>query len=98
MTRRMNKTSSPASPLSRLSLTPSEGLRRTGNHAPYRFGFATGVSLLAALLITGCTTPIGADHRTARIAHKQVAASALDHELSPTARLVLHRYSMTALY
>jgi pimeloyl-ACP methyl ester carboxylesterase len=65
---------------------------------PFRGGIAIGIALLAAVLITGCTTPIGADRRTARIAHKQVAASALEHELSPTARLVLHRYSMTERY
>jgi triacylglycerol esterase/lipase EstA (alpha/beta hydrolase family) len=57
-----------------------------------------GALLLVVLLVAGCTTPIGADHRTARIAHKQVAASALDHVLSPTAQLVLHRYTMTETY
>jgi len=65
---------------------------------PCRPAIAVGLLLLAALLLAGCTTPIGADRRTAQIAHKQVAASALDHELSPTARLILHRYSMADRY
>jgi pimeloyl-ACP methyl ester carboxylesterase len=72
--------------------------RRHPQGVPCRAATAVSLLLLAAALLAGCTTPIGADRRTAQIAHKQVAASALDHELSPTAQLILHRYSMSDRY
>jgi pimeloyl-ACP methyl ester carboxylesterase len=46
------------------------------------------------ILLTGCMAPMGAQRTTARQAYKQVTASALDHKLSDSSRLVLHRYRL----
>jgi pimeloyl-ACP methyl ester carboxylesterase len=56
---------------------------------------AAALVLLAAVGLSGCTTPIGAKQTSPRAAYRQVSASALDGELSDTALTVLHRYDLT---
>jgi pimeloyl-ACP methyl ester carboxylesterase len=52
------------------------------------------VLLLCLLLLTGCVHPIGADRTSIRQAHKQIAASALNDQLSAPTRMVLHAFEL----
>ncbi len=61
-------------------------------------GFSSRRSLplvwLVALVLAGCTNPIGADRITSRQAQKQLNASALVGRLSEPSHQVLHRYDL----
>ncbi len=48
----------------------------------------------ATLLLTGCTTPIGATKTSMRVAYRQANASAMQGEASSESRLVLRRYDL----
>jgi len=60
---------------------------------PQRFNLLTCFTLLT-LLITGCTTPIGATKTSLRVARRQANASAMQGEISSQSRLVLHRFDL----
>ena len=49
---------------------------------------------LSALLLAGCTTPIGATKTSLRVAYRQDQASAMEGEVSSESRLVLHRFDL----
>jgi pimeloyl-ACP methyl ester carboxylesterase len=49
---------------------------------------------LLALLLAGCTTPIGATKTSIRVAYQQANASAMEGEASNESRLVLHRFDL----
>jgi len=49
---------------------------------------------LSALLLAGCTTPIGATKASMPVAYRQANASAMEGEASSESRLVLHRFDL----
>jgi len=49
---------------------------------------------VSALLLAGCTTPIGATRTSIRIAYRQANASAMEGKASNESRLVLHRFDL----
>src|SRR5258706_4154117 len=53
-------------------------------------------SLLLALLLAGCSAPIGATRTSSRVAFKHLSASALNRDLSDATREVVHRYGLDA--
>jgi pimeloyl-ACP methyl ester carboxylesterase len=53
---------------------------------------------LLALLVAGCTTPIGATRTSLRVAYRQAKANALDNQASSQSRLVLHRFDLDKQY
>ncbi|NJN05247.1 MAG: hypothetical protein HC814_00925 [Rhodobacteraceae bacterium] len=84
-----------ANSLSRHSLSPF--LRWVPGSRGWASFAATGLAL-AAILIAGCASPIGADRVTTRQAYDQVDASALGTgKPSAKTKEVLHRYSLDQL-
>lgn len=77
------------------------GLDHGGTARCAQAGFGSRLlvaGVIAALGLSGCTHPIGADRTTVRQAHKQLTASAISGKCSDTTRLVLHRYDLVKLY
>ncbi|MCX6925563.1 MAG: alpha/beta fold hydrolase [Verrucomicrobia bacterium] len=62
--------------------------------------FNSNVCLLAAclLLLTSCTTPVGADKTSVRIAYGRVSANGLEGQCSSESRSVLHRFDLEKKY
>jgi hypothetical protein len=50
------------------------------------------------LLLTSCTTPVGADKTSARVAYGRVSANVLEGKCSSASRSVLHRYDLEKKY
>ena len=68
-------------------------LRVSAASSLHRFTALMYAALLA-LLITGCTTPVGATKTSSRVAYRQAQASAMEGEASSESRLVLHRFDL----
>src|SRR5215470_187988 len=86
-------------PSQRSHILSAPALEDWGLFGAWRAGLAVpGGLVLAALLVAGCTAPIGADRVTTRAAYDQVDANAL-RTGKPSANTVslLHRYNLDSL-
>src|SRR5262245_47289013 len=86
-------------PSQRFHIWPAPTFEDWSLPGAWRLGLgASGCLVLAALLLAGCTAPIGADRVTTRAAYEQVDANAL-RTGKPSANTVslLHRYNLDSL-